>query len=85
MTSISGPSAIATRAEAIGRTMITVRTRQIVGQGPHMVHGVHGVQHIVHVASGPATFSPWAGFGILGAYAAALLVLGTLLLVRRDV
>lgn len=65
----------------IGKTMITVRTGQILGHGVRIVHGVH---HIVQGASGPATFSPWAGFGILSAYAVALLVLGTVLLVRRD-
>ena len=32
----------------------------------------------------PGAFSPWVGLAILGGYAAALLVIGGVLLVRRD-
>ena len=39
---------------------------------------------LVSVRSDPASFSPWVGLGVLAGYAAALLVLGGILLRRRD-
>ena len=66
----------------IGKTMITVPPRLIRAtvQGPNGV-----VKHVViHGGFGTYTFSPWVGFGILCGYALALLLVGTVLLVRRD-
>lgn len=53
----------------IGHRMITVT--------PPAVHGAHFV-------SGTVGFSPWVGFAILCGYTAGLLVVGGILLVRRD-
>lgn len=66
----------------IGKMMVTVPPRFIRAtiQGPNGV-----VRHVViHGGGGTITFSPWVGFGILCGYAVALLVVGTVLLVRRD-
>lgn len=66
----------------IGKIMITVPPSFIRGtiKGPNGV-----VRHVVlHGGFGTFTFSPWVGFGILCGYAVALLVVGTVLLVRRD-
>jgi ABC-2 type transport system permease protein len=66
----------------IGKVMVTVPPRFLRAtiQGPNGV-----VKHIVvHGGGGTFTFSPWVGFGILCGYAVALLVVGTVLLVRRD-
>ena len=66
----------------IGKTMITVTPRFINAtiKGPNGI-----VKHvIIHGGGGTYTFSPWVGLGILCGYAVALLIAGTLLLVRRD-
>lgn len=66
----------------IGKMMITVPPRFIRAtiEGPKGV-----VKHVViHGGVGTFTFSPWVGFGILCGYAVALLVVGTVLLSRRD-
>src|SRR5579862_7595690 len=65
----------------IGKVMITVPPRIIQGRilGPHGV-----VKHVVIHAGGTFTFSPWVGFGVLCGYAVGLLLVGTVLLVRRD-
>jgi ABC-2 type transport system permease protein len=66
----------------IGKMMITVPPRffRATIQGPN-----GAVKHVVvHGGVGTITFSPWVGFGILCGYAVALLVVGTVLLVRRD-
>lgn len=69
---------------SIGKTMITVPApfhRHLTIHGPHGI-----VKHLVihGGVGGTFTFSPWVGFGILCGYAVALLVVGTVLLVRRD-
>ena len=68
----------------IGKVMITVPTHAV---GRVVIRGAHGVvRHaVLHGGGGGTfTFSPWAGFGILCGYAAAMLAVGTVLLVRRD-
>lgn len=55
----------------IGNKMITV-TRSFT------------TPHGAHVVNGAAGFPPWVGFAILCGYAVGLLVVGGLLLVRRD-
>jgi ABC-2 type transport system permease protein len=66
----------------IGKMMVTVPPHLLRAtiQGPNGV-----VKHVViHGGFGTFTFSPWVGFGILCGYAVAFLVVGTVLLVRRD-
>ena len=67
----------------IGKMMITVPPHFIRAtiEGPNGV-----VRHVVIHGGGGGTFtfSPWVGFGVLCGYAVALLVIGTVLLVRRD-
>lgn len=67
----------------IGHVMITVAAVQAGAR--YVIHkfGPHA-HHLVVVRGGPATFAPWVGFGVLCGYAAAMLVIGTILLVRRD-
>lgn len=65
----------------IGKVMITIP--------PHfqrvIFHGHGAVKHVVvGGAGGTPTFSPWVGLAILCGYVVALLVVGTVLLVRRD-
>jgi ABC-type transport system involved in multi-copper enzyme maturation permease subunit len=75
----------------IGQIMATVRTvalaSRIASSHPTITRvlptGRHIVKHLAAIAP-PPTFTPWVGFGVLCAYAAALLAIGTLLLVRRD-
>ncbi len=68
----------------IGKMMITVPTDtgvRAILRGPHGV-----VRHVVLHGGGGGTFtfSPWVGFGILCGYVVVLLVVGGVLLVRRD-
>ena len=64
----------------IGRAMISVQPVSAAGAVQRHV-AAHA--HLLSVGGTP-TFSPWVGFGILCAYAVALLAAGTVLLVRRD-
>lgn len=54
--------------------------------GRQMIRVTHTAQlHAGAIVSGPSgLFSPWVGFAILCAYTAGLLVVGGILLVRRD-
>jgi ABC-2 type transport system permease protein len=68
----------------IGKVMITTPSSAVqhaIVRGPHGI-----VRHVVLHGGGGGTFafSPWVGFGILCGYVVALLVVGTVLLVRRD-
>ena len=54
---------------------LTLRTTaKILPTGRHLIINLHG----------PTMFTPWSGFGVLCAYAAVILAIGTWLLVRRD-
>lgn len=64
----------------IGKAMITTPT----AVQPHLLPPPGAGKHIVIGGGGVPTFSPWVGFGILCGYVVALLVIGTVLLVRRD-
>ncbi|MGH9089000.1 MAG: ABC transporter permease subunit [Acidimicrobiales bacterium] len=55
----------------IGNKMITVTRSFTAPNGAHFVNGAAG-------------FAPWVGFAILCAYAVGLLIVGGILLVRRD-
>lgn len=56
--------------------------------GNHMIRVTHAIRlhggHVVGAANPNGFFSPWVGFAILCAYAAGLLVIAGVLLVRRD-
>jgi len=68
----------------MGHTMITVSAVGSAAKHVIKTFGPHVHHEIVKVGGGPATFSPWVGFGILCGYAVAVLAIGTVLLVRRD-
>jgi ABC-type transport system involved in multi-copper enzyme maturation permease subunit len=69
----------------IGKTMSTVRALAIAGTFRAVKTLPTGHRVVQHGSIGPSPiFTPWAGFGVLCAYAVVLLAVGTYLLVRRD-